>query len=397
MNDRKRLITVCVIALSVSFTFSAFGQKKKRTPPTAEQKAKTVLKHAKEDVRRKEIPLGGDFKPNPKDPVIVAADMGLRIVMSRDDGKTWNEVFFGFPAHDHSAFATFDVAYTNGLFAISSGWGSGGRGTIIASEDGIYWRHLTGPNRKGRHDAYGMGDSMGIAGGNGVIVNAGTSIEATQDFGKSWIPYNVRKETGLGFGFHHMGVIFGDYDGGRFFAWDGAGENVVYSKDLGKTWAFCSQKNGWVEGEKGLYAGMAYGNGVFLMLDGNGALVRRTADGGETWTAHKTGASKPSSNRKTGMFFVNGEFWINGKTPRKSKDGITWTDLHDGLPAGHISQTDKGTYINVSTKRTTILRSEDGKQWDVVYTMTPHPDSGKIGFIKSRFGYVNAYARGGKK
>ena len=36
--------------------------------------------------RRKEIPLGGDFKPDPKLPVFVAVGHGVRILLSRDDG-----------------------------------------------------------------------------------------------------------------------------------------------------------------------------------------------------------------------------------------------------------------------------------------------------------------------
>jgi photosystem II stability/assembly factor-like uncharacterized protein len=43
--------------------------------------------------RRKEIPLGGDFKPDPKSPVFVAVGHGGRILLSRNDGQTWQQVF----------------------------------------------------------------------------------------------------------------------------------------------------------------------------------------------------------------------------------------------------------------------------------------------------------------
>ena len=45
--------------------------------------------------RRKEIPLGGDFRPDPTAPVFVAVGHGARILLSRDDGKTWNGSFDG--------------------------------------------------------------------------------------------------------------------------------------------------------------------------------------------------------------------------------------------------------------------------------------------------------------
>jgi hypothetical protein len=38
--------------------------------------------------RRAEIPLGGDFKPDPQQPVFVAVGHGGRILLSRDDGQT---------------------------------------------------------------------------------------------------------------------------------------------------------------------------------------------------------------------------------------------------------------------------------------------------------------------
>jgi hypothetical protein len=100
--------------------------------------------------RRREIKLGGNFKPNPTDPVIVAVGHGARILLSRDDGKTWKQVFWGFPGSDHGAWATNQVAYTNGVFAIPVGWTN--PTSYLASEDGVNWRHLT--NGKYRRSFY---------------------------------------------------------------------------------------------------------------------------------------------------------------------------------------------------------------------------------------------------
>ena len=91
--------------------------------------------------RRDQIPLGGDFKPDPKVPVLVAVGHGARIVLSRDDGKTWKQVFLGYPGADHGGWATNSVAYTGGVFAVPVGWTQ--PTSWLASEDGVNWRHLT--------------------------------------------------------------------------------------------------------------------------------------------------------------------------------------------------------------------------------------------------------------
>lgn len=90
---------------------------------------------------RKEIPLGGDFKPDPKLPVFVAVGHGGRILLSLDDGQNWKQVFWGFAGSDHSPWATKAIAYTNGVFVVSIGWGA--PSTWLASEDGVNWRQLT--------------------------------------------------------------------------------------------------------------------------------------------------------------------------------------------------------------------------------------------------------------
>jgi photosystem II stability/assembly factor-like uncharacterized protein len=74
---------------------------------------------------REAIPLGGNFRPNPKVPAFVAVGHGGRILLSRDDGKSWKQVYFGHPGSDHSPWATKAVAYTAGVFVVPIGWGAG--------------------------------------------------------------------------------------------------------------------------------------------------------------------------------------------------------------------------------------------------------------------------------
>jgi len=146
--------------------------------------------------RRKEIPLGGDFKPDPKSPVFVAVGHGGRILLSRDDGKTWKQVFWGHPGSDHGPWATKAIAYTNGVCVVPIGWG--GPTTWLASEDGENWRHLTDGSTKlkGIKEANGdptvMPGTWGIAGGKGVFVTGGyMQMAATPDFGKTITTFSL--------------------------------------------------------------------------------------------------------------------------------------------------------------------------------------------------------------
>jgi hypothetical protein len=178
----------------------------------------------------------------------------------------------------------------------------------------------------------------------------------------------------------------------------GDGPKIFYSKDLGKTWTLSSMK-GWGDWEEGLRKGMAYGNGVFMILDGAGAVARRSVDGGETWTAHPTGADE-AARMFSSLSFVNGEFWITGKKSRASKDGITWRDLPATTPLGIVIATDKGTYINVYRKRGSILRSADGVTWEEVYALSSEDmktGGGAQGFADVAFGRINAGSTNSKK
>src|SRR3954453_14125993 len=123
--------------------------------------------------RREQIPLGGDFKPNPKVPVIVAVGHGARIELSRDDGKSWTQVFFGYPGSDHGGWATNSVAYTGGVFAVPVGWIQ--PTSWLASDDAVNWRNLTnGKTPLGDKDRPAiMPTTLTLAGGKGVFVGSG--------------------------------------------------------------------------------------------------------------------------------------------------------------------------------------------------------------------------------
>ncbi|MGE3804079.1 MAG: WD40/YVTN/BNR-like repeat-containing protein [Gemmataceae bacterium] len=350
--------------------------------------AETPEQAAAQEKIRAALPLGGNFQPALEEGVFVAAGHGLNVVSSRDDGKTWKRVFYGAPCGDHGRWAVWNsVAYTKGVFAIAAGWGA--PGTVIASDDGASWRHLTDgkrqPAKKG-DKPYDMRTTMQLIGVDGAFI---MPFEATPDFGRTWYqssPYNLKDRDGnkVKVDAGHPSVAYG---AGRVIVVGDTGP-ALYSDDLGKTWTPLQVKaEPWEEGgAKGIIAK----DGVFILVKGNGGTVLRSEDKGLTWKAYPLGVERPAG-RSYGLSVVGGEFWVTGQTSRASKDGITWRDLPKSTPSGRIAVSDKGTLINVDRKRTSILRSTDGgKTWTEVYQYTPDPQAtgGAQGLSDVEFGLV---------
>ncbi len=341
---------------------------------------------------RAEIPLGGNFEPKPEQGIFVAAGHGMNVVVSRDDGKTWQRVFYGAPCGDHGRWAVWNsVAYTNGVFAIASGWGA--PGTVIASEDGENWRHLTNGDRKPARKGtlpYDMKTTMELLGVDGAFI---MPLEATPDFGKTWFQHSAygfrdandeRVKIDIG----HPSLTCGEHDGKRRIIVIGDNGPGIYSDDLGKTWVPMRVKAEPWEG-RGAKGIIAKGK-VFLIVKGEGETALRSVDGGMTWRAHPLGVKRPVG-RSFGLSIVRDEFWVTGETSKASEDGITWRDLPADLPAGRMAESDTGALINVSRKRHSILRSEDGgKSWSEVYAFEPDPKAtgGAQGFADVAFGRV---------
>lgn len=368
------LITLCVLV---------------RTPLIAKE---TPEEAAEQEKFRASIPLGGNFDPKPEEGLFVAAGHSMNIVISRDDGKTWKRVFYGRPCGDHGRWAVWNsVAYTKGVFAIASGWGA--PGTILASEDGVNWRHLTDENRKpprkGQHP-YDMLTTMQMIGVNGSFI---MPLEATPDFGKTWYrssAYGFRDNNNqrIKINVAHPSLACGDHQQGKRVIVVGDEGPSLFSDDFGKTWVPLKVTVQPWEG-RGAMGIIAKGN-VFVIVKGSGETVLRSTDGGMTWKAHPLGVKRPAS-RSFCLSVVGDEFWVTGQTSKASKDGITWRNLPENTPSGRITVSDKGTLINVSRKRFTILRSTDaGKTWEEVYKFSPDKKAigGAQGLSDVSFGYV---------
>ena len=321
-------------------------------PVSAQQKLAPV---------REDIPHGRSLNPRMEEPVFaVCSKQGMRILVSRDDGRTWEQTFLGTDSLEdggwHGTFAVYGMAATRGVIGVFSGWGA--PGVYIGSDDGVRWTHLNKSPAK-------LGSVWGAAGGNGVLL---TSADQWRGVSSSKLPvseWTAHKVMPLlnGGKTHHMISGFGDYRGGRFVV-VGDNHHVFYSDNNCQSWKHSRIPDGAGKSQDVV----AYGNGIFLVSYKDH--VARSTDGGETWTLHQHGL-KGWGKSWRGLSFVRGEFWLTaqkGSHARTSKDGITWTDLPKSTPGGRFVEAKTGTIINVERRRYDIRRSVDGLKWESVFS-----------------------------
>lgn len=308
-----------------------------------------------------DAPHFAKLEPKPEQPVFaVCSKQGMRILLSRDDGRTWRQTFLATDNKEdggwHGSFAVYGMTYTDGVIGAFAGWGQSGN--YLGSLDGEKWGYL-----HAKEQPLGKVSAWSAAGGKGVMLTAASMWEPLGRFsvatGWSKAPVKNLLEGGKT---HHMVAGYGDFGKGAFVVVGDEG-HVFYSHDAGETWAHSMMP---AEAGKGQDA-VAFGNGVFLCSFPSA--VACSQDGGKTWTLHPHGLAGKLSWR--GLSFVKGEFWLTakgGKSARRSKDGITWTDLPAGTPGGKFIESETGTLINIERDRHDIRRSTDaGKSWQTVF------------------------------
>lgn len=345
--------------------------------------------------RREEIPLGGDFRPDPKVPAFVLVGHGGRILASKDDGLSWTQAFYGAPGADHGVWATRTMAYADGLFVVAFGWGA--PTSWLASDDAVNWRHLTAgatqlPEGKGNPRI--MPGTWGLAAGKGAVVGTGyMTMAATADGGRSFHHFAMwgafRDDPRGRFQTHHLDPVYCGDASGRFLALgDNRGKegpkfgHLFASEDLGKSWRWLDPKG--LEASTGRGA-MVARDGLLLMVDKEASNAWTSVDGGESWSG-----PFPTGARRAVLSVVGGEFWLCGKPSRASADGRTWRDLPAAVPPGQVVASDRGTLLSIQPQRCGVLRSADGgESWTEVHSYEPDRiEGGAQGLRDGAFGFV---------
>ena len=314
--------------------------------------------------------------------VFVAQGHQGRITRSCDDGLTFpydhsaDDAFVCFSDADHdcdhSAIAGRGLAFGEGSFVATWGWGH--PGTLQRSTDGKTFNDVM-------TETPTFAD---VAFGNGVFVAGGNPTRVSGD-GTTW-------ETGgkLSFDFNYRGIEFVPTAGGMFIVTGESGAERAISRSTdGKTWTAASQRPELCGQELRGVAGSA---AAMIVVSAQGHVCRSTD--GDAWTYAAVTDRFTSPPLWTGS-----EFWIySGAKLFKSPDGDAWTSQEiepKNIAIGPLARSPEGTLVaandgwQVWYEKQHFYRSRDGVHWDLL-PMTAFTGSHPIYFIS--FGYVPASA-----
>jgi hypothetical protein len=312
-------------------------------------------------------------------PAFVAQGHLGRRVLSCDDGRSWvadqsDETGGGTCWSgeieiecDHDPGAGRGVTWGDGHFFATFGWGA--PGSIRRSADGVAWEDVDVGN------SYG-----GVVFLNGTLLAAGRLSKLSTDLGATWGPdidtgmigWNVRRAGRTDTRF----VLVGDAD------------DVVTSVD-GATWAHPSVLPAGCGADIQTEGGIAYGDGVLVILGGDGYACW-SDDDGDTFGRVHVGGSVSSHLVWSGADFVA---WGGGNAYR-SPDGQTWTTTpispaNAGI--GPVAVSDAGTFVAIEGawgawyEDQQAYRSVDGIVWT---ELAPSEYTGSHPIRDIAFGHV---------
>lgn len=306
-----------------------------------------------------------------------------RSTISCDDGRTWvanqsdNDAIRCFTSAPDGGSSDCDHKYGSGrgiAWSAASGfvgnWGWGDPGVIRKSRDGVSWSVVD----RGTNFA-----SM-VVGSDGTLFAASRSGKVSRNAGDTWTNagtanlqangqavWNVRRG---GFGGTGAGVFVVVADSNTAMV-----SNDAMMWRAPQTYpSTCGANIQW-EG------GVASGNGVLVILGGDGVACRST-DNGVTWTAHQTGGNIDSRLVWTGTEFVTWGSVSNQRRILRSPDGMAWTSTatalrRNGAPVagngpliGAVARSPSGTFVAANGGWQTwyasqrFYRSADGITWD---------------------------------
>jgi hypothetical protein len=292
-------------------------------------------------------------------PVFLAQGHYGRTTISCDDGHTWVQdrseddavrCFEGGLDCDHNAFAGRGIAWGDGVFVLTWGWGQ--PGTLVRSEDAASFSPVL-------TDTPTFAD---VAFGNGRFVANNSPTRISDDGGQTWIEGGP-----LAIDINTRAIEFVPHAAGWFIVAGESGEQraIVRSPD-GVTWTPASERP---EPCASYTLGMAHGGGVTLMASGHG-FVCRSLDGGDTWT-HVPIAEQLTST----PLWTGGEFFVYTRDVlHRSADGAAWTSepVQGGAVIGPVARSPEGTFVAANDgwmvwyEKQQFYRSADGVAWETL-------------------------------
>jgi hypothetical protein len=312
-------------------------------------------------------------------PVFIAQGHQGRTTVSFDDGHTFTHEHSeddSYPCFvddqhdcDHSEFAGRGIAYGDGAFVITWGWGH--PGTLQRSTDGFTWDTVATETPTFADVAYGKGK----------FVACGNPTQVSTD-GLTWTEGGP-----LSFDFNYRGIEFVPSGGGTFVVTGESGDqrDISVSSD-GVVWHSATTRPDLC----GAYLRGVAGNETTLVVASGQGHVCYSTDAGDTWTQKDVADGFSSPILWTGTEFM---IW-NRSTLWRSADGEEWQSeaTTPDVAIGPVARSDQGTFVAANDgwlvwyEEQQFYRSVDGVNWDVLEQGTAFTGSHPIYFFG--FGYV---------
>ncbi|MDP4231660.1 MAG: T9SS type A sorting domain-containing protein [Bacteroidota bacterium] len=260
---------------------------------------------------------------------LFAGVWGQEILLSTDNGHSWNKRDSGLPQYNWTILATRE----HSLLA-----GTAGNGIYRSTVDGKSW--LPTELDSGQFVSFIQVDSILFA------ASYGYGIFKSTDDGKSW----VKSDIGItGDWVTHIIVkenyLFCTSDKGLF-----------RSSDTGRN---------WIQIDTGEFNSIISIDTILLAAT-NGFGIVRSSDNGRTWKRQDTG----SANLSVYCFAARGEkifAGVNGGVFQSLDNGITWSFSDQGITDTHIQTIAvKDSFIFAGAEWGGIFSSIDGSNWENV-------------------------------
>lgn len=232
----------------------------------------------------------------------------------------------------------YRVAYGNGKLVAASQYSS-------VSEDGIFWKSSS-------TQITTFGGISALAYGNGIFVAAAMNVTGASRTwisrdGITWTNGNVSFGTIMS---NPMGIAYGN----GVFVLVGSSEFRMRSTD-GINWTNEDRE------ASGVLRGVAYGNGLFIAVGDSGACYI-SSDKGITWTP---GASLYNGEDGYGIAYGDGVFIVVGTSGLRSvtTDGLSWSNsVASGDDLRDIAY-GNGIFVSVGLNGRCIRSVDNGVTW----------------------------------